>query len=235
VSAWRDAGHDRAGCYAQYVAHSAENVIRVPAELPYEAVASVELAMCVGVSFLMLREMDAVRGRRFGVAGLGPAGLVAAQMARAEGAREVVGLDPEERRRKVALAIGVDAAYDPLADLSADLPSRPNAPALACSIDCVGSKASVESLMDRTADVVALFGVQREDYVYAPRHYGGLRLCGYRGHSRGAAEYAVGLIEAGKLDLKPLVTHTLPLHRYDEGIDLLERRDAIKVCFLPWE
>src|SRR5512136_464793 len=30
VSAWRDPGHDVPGCYAQYVVHHAENVIRVP-------------------------------------------------------------------------------------------------------------------------------------------------------------------------------------------------------------
>src|SRR5579871_1689223 len=75
VSAWRDPGHSRPGCYAQYVVHKAENVIRVPAHLPSEATASVELAMCLGATFLMLKEMNVIAGRRFGVVGLGPAGL----------------------------------------------------------------------------------------------------------------------------------------------------------------
>jgi L-iditol 2-dehydrogenase len=66
------------------------------------------------------------------------------------------------------------------------------------------------------------------------RHYT-LRLCGYKGHSRASAEYAVDLIRRGLLDLAPLVTHRLPLERYAEGIDLLETQAAIKVCFLPWE
>ncbi|MDW7658583.1 MAG: alcohol dehydrogenase catalytic domain-containing protein, partial [Bacillota bacterium] len=39
VSAWKDAGHDRQGCYAQYVVHDADHVIKVPADLPLEAVA----------------------------------------------------------------------------------------------------------------------------------------------------------------------------------------------------
>jgi threonine dehydrogenase-like Zn-dependent dehydrogenase len=75
-------------------------VIRVPDGLPPEATAPVELAMCVGASFLMLKTMDAIRGRRFGVMGLGPAGLIALQMARAEGAREVVGFDLSPARRE---------------------------------------------------------------------------------------------------------------------------------------
>jgi threonine dehydrogenase-like Zn-dependent dehydrogenase len=234
VSAWRDAGHDIPGCYAQYVIHKAENVIKVPRGLPVEAVASIELAMCMGTVFLMLRDMGVVRGKVFGVTGLGPAGLIAAQMARAEGAARVVGFDPVAARRELAVKIGVDRCVDPAGDITAEFPARPGAPAIDSGVDCVGAKCSVEFLMDHVRDAVALFGVQREDYTYGLRH-GGLRLCGYKGHFRASAEYAVGLIADGKLDLSPLVTHKLPLERYGEAIDLLEQRKAIKVCFLPWE
>jgi threonine dehydrogenase-like Zn-dependent dehydrogenase len=227
VCAWRDAGHHVPGCYAQFVVHEADNVIRVPDGPPPEALAPLELAMCVGTVFRMLRGMNVVAGRCFGVGGLGPAGLVALQMARAEGAATVIGFDPLLSRRELALRLGADGCFDPTGDLT-------DAPRLETAVDCVGAKASVESLMDRTSDVVALFGVQREDYTFAVRHYT-LRLCGYKGHSRESAEYAVGLIEAGKLDLAPLVTHVLPLERYGEGIDLLEARQAIKICFKPWE
>lgn len=237
VSAWRDAGQDRAGCYAQFVLLDAANVIRVPARLPVEATASVELAMCVGASFLMLKEMNVLKGRRVGINGLGPAGLIAAQMARAEGAAEVIGFDLSETRCAFAVsAIGVDAAYDPRTAPETAVPRRSHVSALPTGIDCVGAKASVEWLMDHVRDTVALFGVQREAYEFAPRHYHpALRLCGYPGHSREAAEYAVSLMDQGALSLAPLVTHRLPLERYGEGIDLLERQEAIKILFLPWE
>lgn len=234
VSAWRDPGHTRQGCYAQYVVLDAANVLRVPAHLPPEATAPIELAMCVGATFLMLRGMEVLPGQCIGVAGLGPAGLIAAQMARAEGASEVIGFDLSPERRTYALSVGVDSAHDPRADLTGLFPARPAVPRLNSAIDCVGAKASVEFLMDHTNDVIALFGVQRENYTFAPRHYRSLRLCGYPGHSRAAAEYAVGLIEQGILDLACLVTHHLPLERYAEGIDLLEKQQAIKICFRPW-
>lgn len=235
VSAWRDQGHALPGCYAQYAILAAENVIRVPEELPYEATAPVELAMCVGSVFLMLGDMDVLRDRRVGITGLGSAGLVAAQMAKAEGAAQVIGFDPQPLRRQYALEqeLGVDEAHDPIEE--GDLFTvRPSATVFDTAIDCVGAKTSVEFLMDRTSDVVALFGVQREEYTYAVRHYKGLRLCGYKGHCREAAEYAVGLIEQGKLNLAPLCTHHLPLERYGEGIDLLEKQEAYKICFRPW-
>jgi threonine dehydrogenase-like Zn-dependent dehydrogenase len=234
VCAWRDAGHDRLGCYAQYVVHEANNVILAPEGPPPEGLASLELAMCLGAPFRDMRQMNVIAGRSFGVFGLGPAGLVALQMAKAEGAREVIGFDPVPARRELALKVGADACFDPTGDMSADVPARWAGVRLQTSIDCVGARGSVQCALDHTGDSVAFFGVQREDYTYALQH-GGLTLFGYKGHFRESAQYAVDLIAAGKLDLSPLVTHKLPLERYGEGIDLLEKREAVKICFMPWE
>jgi threonine dehydrogenase-like Zn-dependent dehydrogenase len=236
VCTWRDGGHERPGCYAQFVLMRAENVIRVPEHLAPQSLAPLELAMCVGASFLVLSQMDILRGRRVGVMGLGPAGLIALQMARSEGAAQVLGFDLSQERRARAVELGADAAYDPRTAAPALFPARPNQPSLDTIIDCVGAKSSVEWAMDHASDTVALFGVQREDYIFAPRHYHpGLRLCGYPGHSRAAAEYALDLIARGVLDLAPLVTHHFALEQYDQAIDLLERQQAIKVCFWPWK
>lgn len=231
VSVWRDAGHHIAGCYAQFVARKAEDLIRVPSHLPFEATAPVELAMCVGAQFLQLRAMNLIQGRRCAVMGLGPAGLIAVQMMKAEGAEEIYGFDLSPKRRELALQLGATAVFDSREDLP-QFSMRPDAK-IDCALDCVGAKATVEWLMNRTGETVALFGVQREDYTFAPRHYS-LKLIGYPGHSRAAADYAVDLIEQGKLDLAPLATHQIPLEDYGRGVDLLESQEAIKICFKPW-
>jgi threonine dehydrogenase-like Zn-dependent dehydrogenase len=234
ICAWRDQGHDVPGCYAQYVILQEASALPIPEGLPPEAWAPLEMAMCIATVFRMLNEMDATRGRIFGVCGLGPAGLIALQMARAEGAAQVIGLDPVAERREMALRLGADECYDPTADLDAVLPVRWIGARLQTSVDCHGARASVQNIMDRTGDVVALFGVQREDYTYALGH-AGLRLCGYRGHFRESAQYAADLVAAGKLDMASLCTVHLPLERYGEGIDLLESRQAIKILYKPWD
>ena len=229
VCAWRDQGHDIPGCYAQYVILKEGNAIPVPEHLPDQALASLELAMCIGTPFRGLKQIDALNGKRVGVSGLGPAGLVALQMALAEGAVSVIGFDMNAERRALALKLGAEACYDPTAPLPESLLSQP----LDTSIDCVGRKSSLEFLLDHTFDTVALFGVQRENYTYQPKH-NHVTLQGYKGHFYESAEYALAHIVSGKLNLSALVTHCLPLEDYGKGIDLLETQQAIKICFLPW-
>jgi threonine dehydrogenase-like Zn-dependent dehydrogenase len=232
VAAWQDPGHHRPGCYAQYVCMEAENLIEVPPTLPPEAIAPLELAMCVQVSFDQLEKLDAVRGKRFGVSGLGPAGLVAIQMARAYGASQVVGIEPLLGRRMLARQLGASTVLTTSTDA---LPRDRFGPeALDAAIDCTGLRVSIEYLMDRTKEAVAIFGVLREDVMFGAQHWSRLALLGYGSHNRQAAERALQLIQENKLKLAPLVTHILPFSRYDEGIALLRRKEAVKICFLPW-
>ena len=233
VACWRDPGHHRQGCYAQYVPMAVENVIEVPADLGPEEIAPLELAMCVQVSFNQLERLGAVRGKRIGVSGLGPAGLIAVQMANHYGASHVVGIDPLPDRRNLALQLGADLALPPDPDVFPPGTAGPDA--LDAAVDCTGIKASIEFLMDRTREAVAVFGVLREKVEYGTGHYfGGLALLGYGSYTFGAASQALGLVKEGALRLSPFVTHSLPFSRYLEGIDLLRKKRAIKICFLPW-
>ena len=229
VAAWRDPGPGHDGCYAQYARRAAENVIKIPTDVAISSLAPLELAMCVQVSFDRLMELGHVRGERFGVGGLGPAGLVAIQMARAYGAKEVVAYEPLPERRSIAEAIGVDRVYDP-----ADAPSPDGDASLDSAIDCTGMKVVVEDLMARTKKTVTIFGVLRETVGFTPRQWSGFTLMGYGTHNRGAAERALALIREGKLSLAPLVTESLPLTRYVEGVELLKAKGATKICYLPW-
>jgi threonine dehydrogenase-like Zn-dependent dehydrogenase len=229
VAAWRDRGAGvRMGCYAQLVPFAADALLGLPPDLDPRAAASLELAMCVQVSFDQLLELDAVEGQCVAVGGLGPAGLVAVQMARAYGAAEVVGIDPLPARLEQARALGADSVMPPEEE------NGPDGGLADTAIDCTGLPESVEWLMAQTARVVTVFGVLRDDVKFGLRHWRrGLSLTGYGRHNRAAAERALQLVREGRLDLTALSTHHLPLSRYAEGVDLLRRKEAIKVCFLP--
>jgi threonine dehydrogenase-like Zn-dependent dehydrogenase len=225
---WRDQGRGREGCYAEYVVADVGNLLPVPDRLAPEQVAPLELAMCVQVSFDQILNIGAIAGRRFAVAGLGPAGLVAVQVAKIYRAAEIVVFDPIASRRELALELGADRAVDPLTGDVGDVGS------VDLSIDCTGNRQAVELLLRQTRSVVALFGVLREDVRFGFANWcSGLHLLGYGQQNLGAAERALAHIVSGRLQLAPLVTHTLPLENYLDGVELLRRREAIKICFIP--
>lgn len=232
VVAWRDTGQPRHGFYAQFNTFHEDDLLPVPAGLSPSAVASLELAMCVEVSFQQLAAYGYPLGR-IGLSGLGPAGLVAVQLARAHGAKEVIAFDPVPQRCQLALELGAHHAFTPEA---AAWPASRKENALDDAIDLTGIPSSIEFLMDRTRRCVTLFGVLREDVRFGPRHlFGpGLVLSGYGNHNRAAAENALRFIIEGQLNLKPLITHTFSFSHYAEAVELLRQKKAIKVLFDPW-
>jgi threonine dehydrogenase-like Zn-dependent dehydrogenase len=233
VAAWRDTGKPRPGFYAQYNTFHEDDLLEIPPGLDFAAMASLELAMCVEVSFQQLAALGGIVGRRIGLSGLGPAGLVAVQLARAHGAAEVIGFDPLPERRALAEQLG---AHRTLAPDAVAWPASRTTEALDDAIDLTGVPASIEFLMDRTRRAVALFGVLREEVRFASQHlFGpGLMLLGYGDHNRAAAETARRFLAEGKLALTPLYSAPLPLTRYAEAVEQLRRKEAIKVLFDPW-
>lgn len=231
---WQDQGAGRDGCYAQYVVADEANLLKVSKDLRAEQIASLELAMCIQVSFDQLLNVGPLEGKRFGVSGLGPAGLLGVQLARAFGAAEVIAFDPVEERRRLALQLGATAALDPMEEDAFPYDRFQAEKRLQVSIECTGLAASGQYLMQRTREAVALFGVLREEVNFGFFHWcGGLHLIGYGQQNRGAAERALARIETGRLRLDPLVTETLPLSDYLRGVEMLERKKAIKICFRP--
>jgi len=232
VVAWRDTGKPRQGFYAQFNHFHEDDLLKVPASLAPAEIASLELAMCVEVSFQQLAALGGRLGR-IGLSGLGPAGLLAVQFARAHGATEIVAFDPVPARRKLAKALG---AHRALAPDAAKWPASRQDNTLDDAIDLTGVPASIEFLMDRTRRCVTLFGVLREEVRFGMRHFfgPGLLLSGYGNHNRAAAETALRLILEGKLQLAPLITRTLPFTRYAEAVELLRQKKAIKILFDPW-
>ena len=232
VAAWRDPGKVRQGCYAQYVPFEATNLIVLPDELEPQACASLELAMCVQASFDQLSGFGAVRDCRVIVCGLGPAGLITVQLAQVHGASDVMALDPLPARRELAAHLGISKVFAP--DDPKVLAMLDQGDLWTTGIDCTGLAPALQHLMALCARFVHVFGVLRDPVRFGlPEYRKGLALIGYDRHTREAAETALSFVADGRLDLKPLATHRLPLGDYLEGIDLLRSRQAVKIQFRP--
>ncbi|MBM3188809.1 MAG: hypothetical protein FJZ90_08825 [Chloroflexi bacterium] len=227
-----------AGGYAPYTLCHARMLVKVPAGLDIAKLAPLEMASCVAATMLDLKKLDVVKGRRTAVTGLGPAGIIAAQMLRAEGASEVVGIEVDQRRRDYALSKGVvDRAINPIGEDGKSLPFRRRgdpSSAIETAVDCAGAPAAIEYLMDHTRDIVSLFAVQHgpvEFRGWGLGHHQGLWLLGYRGRTYECGDYAAKLIADGAMDLSLTVSHTMRLEDYDKAVQLIKSQEALKVMF----
>lgn len=233
------------GGYAQYLVLDETSLVTVPKGMDLRKLAPLETASCLSANILQLKAMNAIEGRRAAVSGLGPAGIIAAQMLRAEGAEEVIGIGIHQPRREYALSSGVvDRVIDPRSEEGRAFPVRRSGDLMRgdhwapidVAVDCSGSGTSVQYLMDHTKDIVSLFGVQREPYTYEGWYVGqhqGLTLCGYRGRDPECGPYAVRKVKSGSLDLSLAVSHTMPLEEYGKALSLIDSHQALKVMFLP--
>jgi propanol-preferring alcohol dehydrogenase len=97
-------GHHLDGGYAEFVAVPARNALPLPAEIPFEAGATL---MCASASALhALRKGRLVGGQTVAVFGVGGLGLSAIQLAKALGAAQVFAVDIKAEKLDLAAGYG---------------------------------------------------------------------------------------------------------------------------------
>jgi len=215
---------DGNGAYAQYMAYREEELIKLPDNVSFEQAASFELLKCVLIGLLQFPDL---RGKSVLVAGLGPAGLLAVQAARLWGASQVVGIDVNAERLKLASERGWCEALhvDELGGRRFDL-----------GYDCVGAAASVQNVLDHTDEHVVIFGVLRGEVRYpADLWFKGTKLESYRYRPFGKRdrELLLDLVANKGLDVQCLQSVRGSFTRYGEAVELLKAQKAIKVIFYP--
>ncbi len=63
-------------------------------------------------------------------------------------------------------------------------------------------------------------------------HYKELRLVGSFDSTIAQFEEALALLSAGTIDVKPLISHRLPLERTAEGYEIARKRQGLKVLIV---
>jgi 2-desacetyl-2-hydroxyethyl bacteriochlorophyllide A dehydrogenase len=176
-------------------------------------------------------------GDTVAVLGLGPVGLCAVQAALAGGAVKVFAIDTVEQRLQMATAFGATALH-----LVDDEPKRAVRAAteglgVDVVVDAVGDPAPLEMAISLARDTGTVSGIG----AYAGRGEVPLGLAWLKGLTLrlGLAnviahvDRVLALLEAGKLDPAPLVTHRMKLDEAAEAYALYDRREAMKIVLTP--
>jgi alcohol dehydrogenase len=176
-------------------------------------------------------------GDTVAVLGLGPVGLSAVQAARAAGAVKVFAIDTVEQRLRMAAEFGATPLH-----LTEDEPKRAVRAATGghgvdVVVDAVGDPAPLEMAISLARDAGTVSGIG----AYAGRGEVPIGLAWLKGLTLrlGLAnviahvDRVLALLEAGKLDPAPLVTHRMKLDEAAEAYALYDRREAMKIVLTP--
>jgi threonine dehydrogenase-like Zn-dependent dehydrogenase len=176
-------------------------------------------------------------GDTVAVLGLGPVGLCAVQAAMAAGATEVFAIDSVEPRLAMAERFGAVPLH-----LGEDEPKRAVRGAtegrgVDVVVDAVGNPGPLAMAVSLARDAGTVSGIG----AYAGQGEVPLGLAWLKGLTLrlGLAnviahvDRVLGLLEAGKLDPSPLVTHRMKLDQVEEAYELYDNREALKVVLTP--
>ena len=224
-------GVTRDGGFAQYSQIPASQAFKLDPQVPWEAAAMAEpLACCVhGIDLAGIRP-----GQKVCVVGGGAIGLIMVQLAKLSGAARILLSEPNEKRRQVGLQLGADAAIDPTQPGWDQLFSREMGEGAQVVIECVGNVAAVKSAFQFAAKgaTILLFSVPKVDSTFQlPLFDVYKKELTIKGsfvnpdtHAR-----AVALINSGKVDFGPIVTHRFTLDQLPQAIAMQMSEESIKV------
>ncbi len=224
-------GVTRDGGFAQYSRIPASQAFKLEPTVPWEAAAMAEpLACCLhGIDLAGIQVGDKVC-----VVGGGAIGLLMVQLAKLSGASQIVLSEPNEKRRQVGLQLGANAALDPTRPDSQEVFAQVLDGGANVVIECVGNVPAVKSAFQFAGKgaTVLLFSVPKVDATFdLPLFDVYKKELTIKGsfvnpdtHAR-----AVALINSGKVDFGPIITHRFPLDQLPEAIAMQMSDASIKV------
>lgn len=210
---------------------------RVPDAVPDEAAVFMEPGACVlrGVRRAGLTEGDGAA-----ILGGGSMGLLHLLILRALfPVAPLVVIDPVADRRARAVELGATAAVAP-GDAAKDIVHEATGKAGAGAVfDTVGGAAPLAAGLDltRRGGSVVLFAHapegERAGFDLNALFKYERRVIGTYSGALAEQSEVFNLMAEGRLDPSPLVTHRLPLERFEEGVRLSRERKALKVLYTP--
>lgn len=231
------------GGLAEYCAIPVRAAHRLPEGLDYDHGAFTDSAGIVLWAFE--RAGNGCAGERVAILGPGAFGLLSVQLARLSGAKQVIAVGAESDTLRLALAreLGADFTInageveDPVQEVR-DLTAGRGADLV---IEFAGTaeagRQAVE--MTRRGGRVVLCGAtspgRRLEVDLSTIVRGHLSLFGSMANPRGISRRANILMQSGQVDIRPLITHHLPLSKFAQAWQLFQERDenVIRVMLHP--
>ena len=220
------------GGFAEYVCVSERVAHKIADDLPSEIAAFAEPLACLmnAKNKIHVNPADSVL-----VMGAGAIGLMFIQVLKAAGAYPIIASEPTQLRREYALKCGADFVVNPLEENLEEYVKNITGIGVDYAVDVVGSQIWEGIKNVRKGGTVLLFGFNGKAKPCFEQYHITNKEVAVLGSWIANASFpqAVRILESGMLDLKPLITHTLPLEKTAEGIEILRKGEGIEILIDP--
>jgi L-iditol 2-dehydrogenase len=226
----------RPGAFADFVVVPERVLHRLPDEVPFSEAAMVE-PLAVAVHAVSLTEVPANASAL--VVGAGMIGLLVLQVLREAGCSQIIVVDIDETRLKLAKQLGATSIINAkTADAVAEVLKLTGGAGVDVALEAVGSTATIKTAIEsvRKAGTVTLIG-NVTPTAEIPLQMVVSRQLRLQGSAASAGEYpqCIDLLARGVIQVKPLITAIAPLEQGAEWFERLHAREPnlMKVILTP--
>ncbi|RMF95185.1 MAG: hypothetical protein D6734_06095 [Candidatus Schekmanbacteria bacterium] len=227
------------GAYSEYLPIPAKNLHIIPDNVSLKSA-----AMCqpLSLSVNALKVVGKIKeGESIAIIGPGPIGLLMLILARYYGAGKifVVGLTKDEKRLKLAKSLGADFIFTAdKDDAQKEIKKQTNGFGADIVVEIAGAAEAVKSAFKivRNCGRIVLTGAGYEPFEISLADEVMIRqlsVLGCRGDPTPCWNEAIDILATGKIDIEPIVSHILPLEKWEEGFKLSMSGESLKVLIKP--
>jgi threonine 3-dehydrogenase len=229
-------GVDSDGAFAEYVVIPESNIWKLDPAIPQEY-ASILDPLGNAVHTVLAGEIAA---KTVAVTGCGPIGLFSIAVARAVGAAQVIAIEVNEHRRRLAKEMKADLVLNPSKeDVYAIVMERTGGLGVDVVLEMAGHPDAIRTGFDivRRGGRISLLGLTSkpislnfsEDIIFK-----GITIHGINGRRMYQTWYQMtALLKAGKLDLHPVITDRIAMKDFSAAMDRLKTGEASKILVYP--
>lgn len=223
------------GGFAEFCVVPVAQAFKLPDNL---SLAHAALAEPVGCCLRGVDLASITSGDRVAIFGAGPMGAIMIQLARMQGASEVIVIDPQKTRRERAGNLGASWTIDPTREVLPDAIRSEYPDGIEVVFDCSGNVSAVRHALQTVmrGGTVMMYGVCHKDQNIEVNPFwindAEITIRGSYNNPNTMSR-AIDLLASGRIDGAAVATHSFPLDRGLAAFDSTGSDGCLKVLIAP--
>ncbi|MBE1555539.1 zinc-dependent alcohol dehydrogenase [Sporosarcina limicola] len=229
----RGMGHGIDGSFTKYSVVREDMIYTIPDNVSLEEAALSEPLAC---AVQAIEELTTIHvGDTVLLSGPGPIGLICLSLLAVKGCKVIVaGTSADATRLEIAKELGAAVVVNVSeVDLQEIVMKETNGLGVDVTVECAGAGPSINSCLQALRQLgkhiqVGIVGKEitmNYDFIL----YKQIQLFGSLAHSMKTWDRVIQILEQQKVDLKPIITHKLPLTEWKAAFDMCEQQECGKV------